>query len=149
MTSPRVQPLVSVLVPSDPKFLAIIRETVRRIADMAGFEETHAERICLAVDEACANIIRHSYKHVKDRKMLFQCDFDDRELRFRLRDFGRKATPEELKPRDLKDIRPGGLGLHFIREIMDVVHFNTDHAIGTELIMVKRLPHLIDGEQES
>ena len=148
MSSSSIRPVVTITIPSDPRFLAIIRESVRRISDIVGFQESHAERICLAIDEACANIIRHSYDNVRDRKVLFQCDFSEREVRFRLRDFGKKANPENLKPRDLEDIRPGGLGLHFIREIMDEVKFNTDLAVGTELIMVKRLPSA-EGEKAS
>ena len=29
----------------------------------------------------------------------------------------------KVKPRDLNDIRPGGLGTHFMRETMDEVEF--------------------------
>ena len=41
----------------------------------------------------------------------------------RLRDFASPADPDSMRPRDLDDIIPGGLGTHFIREIMDSAEF--------------------------
>ena len=43
-----------------------------------------------------------------------------------------------IKPRDLSDVRPGGLGVHFIREIMDQVVYDPGGEC-TELRMTKRL----------
>ena len=44
-------------------------------------------------------------------------------LIFRLRDFAPPVDREKVKPRDLEDIRPGGLGVHFIGNIMDAMRF--------------------------
>ena len=41
----------------------------------------------------------------------------------RLRDFASPTDPDSMSPRDLDDIIPGGLGTHFIREIMDSSEF--------------------------
>jgi len=47
----------------------------------------------------------------------------------------------KVKPRDLEDIRPGGLGTHFIREVMDEVEFlRPPNDSGNILRMVKRIP---------
>ena len=34
-------------------------------------------------------------------------------------DEGIKADPSKIKPRKLEEIRPGGLGTHFIKMVMD------------------------------
>jgi anti-sigma regulatory factor (Ser/Thr protein kinase) len=44
-------------------------------------------------------------------------------LEFVLEDFGTPAEPESLKGRALDDIRPGGLGMHLITNIMDSVEY--------------------------
>ena len=41
-----------------------------------------------------------------------------------LADKGVPVKPAQLKGRPLDDIRPGGLGLHFIHESMDEVEFS-------------------------
>jgi anti-sigma regulatory factor (Ser/Thr protein kinase) len=56
-----------------------------------------------------------------------------------LRDWGRKVDPASIQPRDLADIRPGGLGVHFIREIMDDAVYDPTPATGTELRMTKKV----------
>jgi anti-sigma regulatory factor (Ser/Thr protein kinase) len=103
----------------------------------------------VAVDEACTNVIRHSYDGARDRRILFQCAVVPGEtIAFRLRDFGKKVPAEALQSRDLDDVRPGGLGLHFIREIMDEVEFNTKPIIGTELLLLKKVSPQESGEEQ-
>ena len=47
---------------------------------------------------------------------------------------------EKVKPRDLSDVRPGGLGTHFIREVMDeVVFLVSPEGCGNLLKLVKRI----------
>ena len=46
--------------------------------------------------------------------------------------------PAKLKGRPLNEIRPGGLGLHFIRQSMDVVEFSRKNG-KNQLRMVKYL----------
>ena len=38
-------------------------------------------------------------------------------------DFAPPVNPARVCPRDLDDLRPGGLGTHFIRSVMDEVEF--------------------------
>jgi anti-sigma regulatory factor (Ser/Thr protein kinase) len=54
-----------------------------------------------------------------------------------LRDYGKPCDPAKIQPRPLHEIRPGGLGTHFIRTVMDEVKYTCKDP-GTELIMVKK-----------
>lgn len=64
---------------------------------------------------------------------------------FELLDHAKPICTEDVKPRDLDDIRPGGLGVHFIRTIMDEMAFVTPPTgFGNMLRMVK---HINDGNQ--
>ena len=51
--------------------------------------------------------------------------YNNKDLTMELFDRGEAAIPENIKPRDLNDIKAGGLGTFFIGQIMDEVIFKT------------------------
>ena len=118
--------------------MAQVRACVREAARAFGFDEGTAMRLVLAVDEACTNIIRHAYKgeteHSIEREMAAHGDTWE----VRIRDYGERCPLAQLKGRDLDDLRPGGLGLHFIRQTFDEVNFDQSLEKGTLLILRKR-----------
>ncbi len=135
--SPKSEPTF-LKVPSDPRYLKQIREEVSRVAKEAGFDEEWRGRIVLAIDEAITNIIRHTYNRETDKEIHISLLNDEKALRITLRDFGTKPDLNKISSRDLKDVRPGGLGCHFIKEIMDEVTYDIDsNEIGTELRLIK------------
>jgi sigma-B regulation protein RsbU (phosphoserine phosphatase) len=57
-----------------------------------------------------------------------------------LTDFAETVDPATIKPRSLDDVRPGGLGTHFINQIMDEVQYLVPPGgRGNQLRMVKRI----------
>ncbi len=124
--------------PSDPKLLHIVRSVVGQTAGLCGFDEDEVQFIILAVDEACANVIRHAYGGRTDGTIALSCCATDSRVEFRLLDQGQAAAEENLRSRALEDIRPGGLGMHLIRSIMDEVHYDTGRR-GNELFLAKSL----------
>ena len=44
-----------------------------------------------------------------------------------------------IKSRDLDDIRPGGLGVNIIRQVMDEVSYERRERIGMRLTLIKRI----------
>ena len=116
---------------SDPRVLRVVRSAVEQLAHELGLDESECRRVTLAVDEALTNIIRHAYQNQPGQPIEITCscqgagsgkDGPDR-LEILLQDCGRAADPSELHGRPLDEIRPGGLGLHFIREAMDEVEY--------------------------
>ena len=87
--------------------------------------------IVRSVDEALANIIRHAYQGRPGKPIDVSCsrlwpskDAKEPEgIEIVLEDCGPAVDLEKLKGRSLDEIRPGGLGLHFIKQSMDVVEF--------------------------
>lgn len=141
---------VELSVPSDPRFMSVVRQVASTVAQMAGFSGPEVNSLALAVDEACTNVIKHAYKQNYNQVMTLTCEMHPDRLLFRLRDFGQKTDPALIKGRDLNHVRPGGLGVHFIRQIMDKVEYDIGPEVGTELRMTKFLkptePH---GSQEA
>jgi len=50
--------------PVEPRILGIVRGFVHSLAREIGFSEEEIEKIEMSVDEACANVVRHAYKHI-------------------------------------------------------------------------------------
>jgi anti-sigma regulatory factor (Ser/Thr protein kinase) len=96
-----------------------------------GFSEAECRAVVLAVDEALTNIIRHAYLGNTEQpikvafyKIPAARDGHRKEaLEIVLEDRGKAVNHKKMCGRALEDVRPGGLGLHFIRECMDTVEF--------------------------
>jgi anti-sigma regulatory factor (Ser/Thr protein kinase) len=61
-------------------------------------------------------------------------------VRIVIEDEARQVDPTRMKSRDLEDIRPGGLGVHIIREVMDEAVYEKRAPVGMRLTMVKHAP---------
>ena len=117
---------------SDPEMLRVVRNVLGQLAATLGFSELECHAVVLAVDEALTNIIRHAYLgdaqrpiEASFRRIHVPRDGQSKDaLEIVLEDRGLTANPSKLCGRALEDVRPGGLGLHFIRQSMDTVEFS-------------------------
>ena len=109
-------------VPASAENLKKIRDFVRGFIDKREGLESYKDEIVLAIDEACQNVIRHAYRD-KDGNVAIKLSFQDKELIVSIEDDGTPVIPEKIKPRNIEDIKPGGLGTFFINQIMDSVSF--------------------------
>ena len=128
---------VKLSLPSDPKFLSVVRVVVSTMAEKAEFDDRQVKDIVLAVDEACTNVIKHSYLGDTQKEIIVSCGISDTRLEISIRDFGRKVDPETIKHRELEEVKPGGLGVFFIKKIMDEVIYNTSFEVGTKTRLIK------------
>jgi sigma-B regulation protein RsbU (phosphoserine phosphatase) len=127
-------------VPALAGELKNVRAGVRRCAEQAGMGEDCVQDVVMAVDEACQNVIRHAYGEKAAGDMLLEVDREGDTLIFCLKDFAPPVDPTQVEPRDLEDVRPGGLGTHLIREVMDSTGFvENPPGCGNLLRMVKRI----------
>jgi serine/threonine-protein kinase RsbW len=118
--------------------LAPMRKFVRGFLDAYPFSEKERMLMVLGVDEACTNIIRHAY-HLRDDQLISLSLEGLRHcIRMRLRDYGKQTQAHTMRGRAHELIRPGGLGLHLIRNAFDKVDYILK-ARGTELVMTKNL----------
>jgi anti-sigma regulatory factor (Ser/Thr protein kinase) len=131
---------VEIRLPSDPKFLKIVRAAISHLCEVTGFSDETQNGITLAVDEACTNVIKHAYSNQADRLIIIACKLLSDRLEVVIRDFGKKADFDKIRSRELEDVRPGGLGVHLIRSVMDVVDYDSSPARGSRLTLAKYLP---------
>lgn len=127
---------------SDLANLARIAEFVTDAALRLGLTEQQAFEVQMATDEACANIIEHAYGPGVPGCIAIACELVGDELVITIRDRGRAFDASRVPPPDLtgplKDRQVGGLGLYFMRKLMDRVVFCHDAETGNELRMYKR-----------
>ena len=109
-------------VPASAENLKKIQDFIRGYIDNCEGLESYKDEIVLAIDEACQNVIRHAYRD-KDGDVAIKLSFQNKEFIVSLEDDGTPAIPEKIKPRNIEDIKPGGLGTFFINQIMDSVSF--------------------------
>lgn len=116
---------------------------VTRFVEETGFSEDETYQICMAVDEACSNIIEHAYGF--DLKGVIDCtlSFDPPTLKIQLRDDGRPFSPGDIpKPNinaALKNRKNHGLGYFFMQHTMDEVSYSPNSGSGNFLILSKKL----------
>jgi anti-sigma regulatory factor (Ser/Thr protein kinase) len=109
--------------PARAERLKEVRAMVKQAAQTAGCDEQLAEQLVIAVNEACMNVIQHAYRGSGAGEILLEIFHSGSQIRFRLVDFADPVDLDSIKSRDLNEIRPGGLGVHFISEIMDDFKF--------------------------
>lgn len=131
---------------SQPRYLSGARDLVAAVAKRLGFTDHDCGQIALAVDEALCNVIRHGYDRRDDEKIWLsiwpaeQESADPRAgIKILIEDEAQQVDPEQIQPRDLDEIRPGGLGVYIIREVMDEARFERrpQSPVGMRLEMTK------------
>lgn len=130
----------SLRVPAQAEQLQTLRSRVRACAAEQGFAADDVENLVLAVNEACMNVIQHGYHGAPGEIELGISALDDG-IEFRVRDAARRIGLEDWRPRPLDEIRPGGLGVHFIRAIMDEVAYLPLPGVQGNLLSMKKYRH--------
>ena len=131
--------IIRVSVEADPKYLEALRTVISESTGILGLNEEVTNNIVLAVTEACANIIRHCYGDESGERMDLTLRFGPSFYEVRIDDYGKFVDPSGMKGRELADVKPGGLGLHFIHTVMDDVKYRENRWGGTTLTMVKKI----------
>src|SRR3954469_20740922 len=116
--------------------LALMRKYVRRFLEEYPFSEKERMLMVLGVDEACTNIIRYAYALRDDQLISLSLEGMRNGIRITLRDYGKQPKKGALRGRSHDLVKPGGLGLHLIRNAFDKVDYNLKDR-GTELVLIK------------
>jgi anti-sigma regulatory factor (Ser/Thr protein kinase) len=124
-------------IPSNPQYLCTLRAFCHSLLEALDFQRTETDKVILAVHEACANVIEHGYAGDMSQRIDVTVLVTAEDITIEIRDYGKKQDVEAIKPRALHDVRPRGLGTHFMRSIMDDVTYNSSDT-GTLVRMTKR-----------
>ncbi|MEW5989424.1 MAG: ATP-binding protein [Chloroflexota bacterium] len=110
-------------------------------AKKAGLDQKAIDDVELACDEACSNVIEHAYEGEGRGPIEVSWQVQDQSFVITVRDRGRPFNPDGVATPhiDPDDLKIGGLGLHFMRQVMDQVSFSFNENHGNTLVMVKRI----------
>ena len=118
-----------------------VRTFSREVFEKINLPQEQKDELVLAIAEAAQNIVKHGYKDVEetsDRKEI-KISINDGQLEIGFFDKGKAVVPKNVQHRKLDDIKPGGLGTFFIKEIMDAAVFKRDQkGWVTHLVLTKK-----------
>lgn len=147
------RPHIRMELVSDPTYLSGTREMISAVSRRLGFTEEGCGQIALAVDEAICNVIRHGYDRRKDGTIWISVwplstaatpglpeELIGPGIAIMLEDEAKQVDPATIKSRNLDEIRPGGLGVHIIQQVMDHAGYERREGSGMRLTLVKRVP---------
>jgi len=105
-----------------------VRSFSREVFEKFKIDEDLREELVLAIAEAAQNIVKHAYKGVENTTdhMQIKISLKDNNLEIGFFDKGKPVVAENIQHRKLDDIKPGGLGTFFIKQIMDDAVFKKD-----------------------
>ena len=138
-----VQQTFKLSVPSDTQNLSMIRDFVERAVRRTPIEGPDLDRLKLAVDEACANVMEHAYGHDATKELTVRVSYDLAEVAVEVIDSGPSYDPTQFIPRELTDLqamkRDGGMGIRLMKMATDDLVWSSDGQGHNCLRLVKRI----------
>jgi serine/threonine-protein kinase RsbW len=135
---------LSISLPRITARLDYLRETIVNFLRLQAIDESIISRIELSVYEAVVNIIEHSSPEYVNNDIDVQCSISEDEVCVIIRNYGEKFDMTSVIMPDLelhyKSGKMRGLGIYFIRTLMDSVEYSHDDMINT-LRMSKKIRH--------
>ena len=126
----------------DSSNLKEVRTFSRNVFEKINLPHEQKDELVLAIAEAAQNIVKHAYKGVEETTdtMQIKISLKDGNLEIGFFDKGKPVVPGNIQHRKLDDIKPGGLGTFFIKQIMDNAIFKKDQKSWVNhLILTKKI----------
>ncbi|MBN2105737.1 ATP-binding protein [bacterium] len=128
-------------IPSQTDNLELIRNFVSGVAKKVGFGNEDINKIELALDEACTNVIEHAYRDLDKGDIDIAIKVDYQKFVILVTDKGKSFPFKELEIPDMKqylaELRVGGLGVYLMKSLMDEVEYHSEPGVKNEVRMVK------------
>ena len=119
-----------------------VRTFSREVFEKINLPQDQKDELVLAIAEAAQNIVKHAYKDIAETsdRMEIKISLKDSDLEIGFFDKGKAVIPENIQHRKLDDIKPGGLGTFFIKQIMDAAVFKKDQKeLVNHLVLTKKI----------
>lgn len=111
----------------DFKNLEKIRKLIKKYAINSGFSDAEADKIALAVDEACTNLIRYSFNFDNKQNIKISVSNDNKYFIVNICDTGKPFNlldvPKPNMNEYFQNYKKGGLGIFIIRSVMDEIEY--------------------------
>lgn len=122
--------------------VAVFRNFIEEACRGVGADESLCFEMKLIVDEACSNLVMHGYRGRTPGPIGVTFSWDGDEIVVTITDrappFDPKDAPIPRLDAPVSERRPGGLGWHMIKSIVDRLHYEANPRDGNRLTLVKR-----------
>jgi len=123
--------------------ISLLAERIEAFGDKGGLSVQHIYQLNLVLDELLTNIVSYAYADRQSHDILLRLRVEPGRLTAVLSDDGRPFNPLAEAPVAILDgpieDRPiGGLGIHFMRTLMDEVAYQRTDG-HNQLILIKHL----------
>ena len=133
-----VEPLhAAIEMPTRLRAIDEVREWASRHVGEAGLDEEVAFAVEIALAEALANVVLHSFGGEPHHVVPVTLDIDQHEARITIRDRGEPFDPRPYRRPNLDEASAGGYGVYLIDKVMDEVIREPTND-GTVITLVKR-----------
>jgi anti-sigma regulatory factor (Ser/Thr protein kinase) len=109
-----------------------VAEFVSDAAKKSALTTRQSDDVQMAVDEAVTNVMEHAYAGRTDGNISIKLRVDEKVVQVEIRDQGKAFDPKKVKKPNIKgplsERSIGGLGVFFMRKLMDKVEFKHDEA---------------------
>lgn len=124
-------------IKSDPAELKNVRSKIDEFCK-TNFTKIDIFKVKLSVDEALQNIIRYAYEMNKSKDVTIEFQKNSEgNFQILIKDFGKQVPIDSIKGRDLDDVKPGGLGVYFIKKSTKFCEYkHNDNGLGTTLTLI-------------
>ncbi len=130
----------TLVIPSQTRQLAKVRNFVVQHARKAKVDDAHIEALRLAIDEACTNVIEHAYQGNPNQEVHLTMTIKPTQVVVQIRDQGRPFDRTTYRRPDVMELsrkrKSGGLGVDIIRRLMDKVEY-LNHGDTNEIKFVQ------------
>ncbi|MGQ3214233.1 ATP-binding protein [Shinella sp.] len=108
--------------------IQVAAEKVRRFLEMHGADEADVTAIDVALDEILTNTVNYGFEDGNAHEILLSLSIDSGALTIEVQDDGRPFDPLAIPipdlDADLETRQIGGLGMHFVRTLLDTVSYS-------------------------
>ncbi len=127
-----------ITIPAETEALRAISDKVAEIFADAKWDDksTQLYNVQLALNEICANIVRHAYAEIEGGKIgiKFWVTSDPPQIEIETRDSGIQFDPDDVSEPSLGEPQVHGYGLFLVRELMNEVSYRTENGVNIWLL---------------
>jgi serine/threonine-protein kinase RsbW len=121
-TSSRAE-LFALRVPNDVRSIRLVLGALTAALDTLGFATDDANKLRLAVDEACTNVLKHAYRPDESATYDVECSIEFGKLKVRVKDNGLPYDPFHTPHYDPAHPGGKGLGMYLMEQLAHEVRY--------------------------
>lgn len=132
---------ISIQLKNNLSELESLNKVVAEFAERHRLSSKVLLNLSLALEEILTNVISHAYDDNDEHQIMVRLFLEQGQLKVEVEDDGRPFNPLEAPEPDLnkslEERSIGGLGIHFVRKLMDELEYRREEGRNLFLIKIK------------